>query len=104
MMTLEELEHSLYIAPLHAKTHIWSAKTMMAFLEFYAGELRERRRQLKLTLKDRALLLCDQATQHSSKKFEALKLAWMSQHNVEPWCQPNKQTFYVYILLDSSRV
>ena len=58
---------------------------MLTFLEFFAGELRERRKRLGLGLEHRALLLCDQATQHSSKKFEALKQRWMEQHNVESW-------------------
>lgn len=48
-----------------------------------AGELRARRRQLNLDRSHKALLICDFASQHSSKKYRHLKEQWMLQHNAE---------------------
>lgn len=79
--SLQELAQWLVVGPLQHRTHIWSSETMMAFLEQMAGELRLRRRQLGLDLSHRALLVCDFASQHSSKKFRCLKEAWMRQHH-----------------------
>ena len=55
----------------------------MSFLEHMAGELRARRRQLNLDRSHKALLICDFASQHSSKKYRHLKEQWMLQHNAE---------------------
>ena len=84
LMLRQELEEWLEVGPLHSKTHIWSAETMLSYLQFFGEELRERRRRLGLTLEDRALLICDSACQHSSKKFVILKDAWAKQFNVAP--------------------
>ena len=54
---------------------------MIPFLDFFAQELRERRRRLGLSLEDRALVVCDFAPQHSMKHFESLKREWSVQHN-----------------------
>ncbi|CAK8999424.1 unnamed protein product, partial [Durusdinium trenchii] len=56
---------------------------MMSFLEHMAGELRARRRQLNLDRSHKALLICDFASQHSSKKYRHLKEQWMLQHNAD---------------------
>lgn len=53
---------------------------MLTFLDFMAGELRARRRELNLDISQKAMIVCDMASQHSSKKFAALKEAW-SQHS-----------------------
>lgn len=54
---------------------------MLTFLDFMAGELRARRRELNLDISQKAMIVCDMASQHSSKKFAALKEAWSQQHN-----------------------
>ena len=79
---LQELSEWVYVAPLHSKTHIWSAETFLTYLKFLEGEIRQRRKQLNLSLDDRCLILCDTACQHSSQKFKMLKDAWCEQHNV----------------------
>ena len=71
----------MHVGPLQDRTHIWSASTMIPFLDFFAQELRERRRRLGLSLEDRALVVCDFAPQHSMKHFESLKREWSVQHN-----------------------
>ncbi|CAK9044101.1 Malate dehydrogenase 2 [Durusdinium trenchii] len=82
----QELAKWLYIAPLQSKTHIWSSETMLTFLDFMAGELRARRRELNLDISQKAMIVCDMASQHSSKKFAALKEAWSQQHNAVLIC------------------
>lgn len=80
----QELGKFIYVGPLHHKTHIWSSETMIDYLAFLAEELRHRRKALNLKWSDKCLILCDQASQHSSKKFATLKEQWMAQHNAEP--------------------
>lgn len=57
---------------------------MIDYLAFFAEELRQRRKRLNLSIKDRCILLCDFASQHSSHKFASIKEAWCRQHNCEP--------------------
>lgn len=81
----QELEAWLYIAPLHSRTHIWSQDTFMDYLSFLEKEIRCRRRMLKLDRPAAALVICDCASQHSLKKYAAMKRAWCENNNVVPW-------------------
>ena len=75
------------------RTHIWSSETMLSFLSFLEGELCQRRKQHGLSLSDKCLILCDYASQHSSRKFSAsqhssrkftsMKETWCRQHNAD---------------------
>ena len=58
---------------------------MCEYLEFFALELRCRRRALGLSLKDRCLLLADSASQHSGKRFQAFKSEFCRRRNVAAW-------------------
>ena len=80
----KELESWLHIGKLRSRSHFWTSETMPEYLEFFAEDLRERRRALGLSLSDACLLLCDHASQHSSKHFASFKSAWCEQHNVVP--------------------
>ncbi|CAK9009730.1 Uncharacterized protein SCF082_LOCUS10393, partial [Durusdinium trenchii] len=51
-----------------------------------AEELRARRRELNLDISHKAMIICDMASQHSAKKFAALKRAWVEQHNAVIIC------------------
>ena len=42
---------------------------MMAYLEFLGEELRAKRRELKVALDQKCLVLCDKATQHTSRRY-----------------------------------
>ena len=57
---------------------------MISYLNFLGEEIRSRRRALKLSHNDACLVLCDHATQHSSKKFVYLKEDFMKKHNAVP--------------------
>lgn len=81
----QELKRWIYVGPLQQKTHIWSGTTMQRYLSFLAEEIRERRRRLSLDHSARCLVICDQATQHSSSKWRNLREAWCRQHNCAPW-------------------
>ena len=80
----QELEGWLYIGELTNRSHFWTSQTMLEYLGFLAGELRARRRDLGLSLGDRALVLCDHASQHSWAKYRKFKEEWSRQHNVVP--------------------
>lgn len=54
---------------------------MVEYLDFLGGELRQRRRLLQVGLDHRALIMCDHASQHSSKKYSAYKQQWCDRHN-----------------------
>ena len=64
-----------------SRSHIWTSSTFVEYLEHLAQEIRHKRRMHKLTLKDKCLCICDCATQHSMKHFQAIKEAWCKQHN-----------------------
>ena len=80
----KELESWLYIARPRSWSHFWTSETMVEYLEFFAQELRQRRKALGLKHSDRCLLICDHASQHSCKHFAAFKAVWCEQHNVVP--------------------
>ena len=82
---LQELSEWIEVGPRQSRSHIWTSETMCVYLQFLAGEIRHRRRQLGLDHGARALILCDQATQHSSRKFKTIREQWSKQHNVESW-------------------
>ncbi|CAL1171482.1 unnamed protein product [Cladocopium goreaui] len=79
----KELESWLYIARPRSRSHFWTSETMVEYLEFFAQELRQRRKALGLKHSDRCLLICDHASQHSCKHFAAFKAVWCEQHNVD---------------------
>ena len=99
----QELGKWLFVGPRHSKTHIWSAETFCDYLEFLSGELRLRRKQLGLSLADKALIICDSASQHSSKKFPILKQRWSEQNNCEPWMARIAEAFYLQHMIGSTR-
>lgn len=80
----DELSKWIHIGPLQPKTHIWNASTMQRYLAFLGEEIRARRRELGLEHSAKCLVICDQATQHSSGKWRSLRQAWCEQHNVAP--------------------
>ena len=51
-------------------THMWRGQTMVRYLDFLAEELKVRRAKHGLTLSHRALVICDDASQHSDQRFE----------------------------------
>lgn len=79
---MQELSQWLENAPLRSRTHVWGGDTMIQYLGFLEKEIRHRRRSLGLTLKDTCMVVCDQASQHTTKRYEALRKAWCQQHNV----------------------
>ena len=81
MFLPQELQEYLFVGPLQSKTHIWNADTALSFLQFLGEELRERRRRLNLSHSDKALVICDQATQHTASKYDELRHQWCLQHN-----------------------
>lgn len=81
----KELSEWLEIAPAQKSTHIWSGETMISYLHFLAGEIRQRRRHLGLSLKDACLVICDQASQHTAASFKRMRDEWCVQHNVALW-------------------
>ena len=81
----QELSEWLEVAPPQSRTHIWGGDTMMTYLAFLGGEIRAKRRSLGLTIADRCMVICDCATQHTSKTYEQLRSAWCQQHNVAFW-------------------
>lgn len=56
----------------------------MDYLSFLEKEIRCRRRMLKLDRSAAALVICDCASQHSLKKYAAMKRAWCENNNVVP--------------------
>ena len=79
----EELEAWLHVGRPKPRSHFWTAaETMCEFLDFFAGELRARRRALGLKITDRCLLIADSASQHSSNRFAAFKAEVCRRHNV----------------------
>lgn len=94
-LPLKELAEWLEIGPLQPRTHIWNGDTMLCYLNFLAGEIRERRRRYNLPHSARCLILCDQASQHTTKKYELLRKNWCHQHNVAPWLRINKIFLYM---------
>lgn len=83
---LQDLKEWIHVAPLQKRSHIWTSDTMQIYLDFLAEEMRSKRRQLELPHSERALIICDQATQHCAKKYEQLLNVWQTQHNAVP-CQ-----------------
>lgn len=79
--TNQELSAWLVIGTPQSRSHIWTSSTFVEYLEHLAQEIRHKRRMHKLTLKDKCLCICDCATQHSMKHFQAIKEAWCKQHN-----------------------
>ena len=96
-LSWQELGKWLFVAPCQQKTHIWSSQTMLTFLDFMAEELRARRRELNLDISHKAMIICDMASQHSAKKFAALKRAWVEQHNAVPGLYLSALLVYIYI-------
>ena len=79
------LSRWLYVAEPQPQSHIWNESSLIHYLQFLAGEIRDRRSQLGLSAADRALVLMDQAGAHMSRTFKQLKDKWSEEHNIVPW-------------------
>ena len=64
-------------------THMWKGETMVRYLEFLGEELRLRRAKYNLTLQDKALVICDDATVHTDARFAELRQLWEKEHHCQ---------------------
>ena len=78
-----ELSKWLFVAEPQPTSHIWNEENLMPYLQFLAEELRCRRRQLGLSINDRAMIMMDCAGAHVSKTFKNIQDRWCAQHNVD---------------------
>lgn len=62
-------------------SHMWTSSTLLQYLQFLTTELRIRRKALGLTIKDRAMILCDKATVHSCSMYERHRKQWQQENN-----------------------
>lgn len=86
----KELEPYLRIGPTQSRSHIWTSETLLDYLEFLTEELRTRRKELHLDRSHACLVICDCATQHSMRKYAALKAAWQEHQNCVPYIDISK--------------
>ena len=63
------------------RSHMWTSSTLLKYLEFLSVELRLRRKALGLTIADRALIMCDKASVHSSPMFQRQRQNWEREQN-----------------------
>ena len=47
-------------------------------------EVRMRRKQLGCNASARALIFCDQAAAHMSRKYQRIHAKWSAEHNIDP--------------------
>lgn len=97
--TNQELSAWLVIGTPQSRSHIWTSSTFVEYLEHLAQEIRHKRRMHKLTLKDKCLCICDCATQHSMKHFQAIKEAWCKQHNTATCLKLQRSVVFFHLLL-----
>ena len=60
-----------------------SGQTMVRYLDFLAEELKVRRAKHGLTLSHRALVIGDDASQHSDQRFQELRQLWEDENNCQ---------------------
>ena len=56
---------------------------MVRYLDFLAEELKVRRAKHGLTLSHRALVICDDASQHSDQRFQELRQLWEDENSCQ---------------------
>ena len=62
-------------------SHMWTARTMISFLDVLEVEIRKRRMELGLSRDAKALVICDKAPQHLSRTFASLRRSWSDKVN-----------------------
>lgn len=78
----KELSHLLYISTDHTSgSHMWTAATLPHYLEFLGVELRRRRQTLGIPMTEKAVIMCDKATVHSSVTFIRARQQFEQQFN-----------------------
>ena len=77
-----KLQDVLQISTRHTgPSHMWTAETLGAYLEFLSVELRRKRAKHGLTASSRALILMDKAPQHGSLTIEQIRQQFQQDHN-----------------------
>eukprot|EP00435_Cladocopium_sp_Y103_P020693 s954_g5.t1 len=79
----EELKRWLVIDQPQSRSHMWNEETFVRNLSHLSQELRHRRRQLGLSIRDRALCFYDQAAAHMSKCYMKIQERWSQENNCE---------------------
>ena len=78
----KEHHEVLHIAPHDSRTHMWSAATMLLYLDFLADQIRAKRLSLGLSASEgRCLVICDKASQHHSPDYAAARERWERSNN-----------------------
>lgn len=79
-----QLLGSMKIINTGRRGHMWNGETCVQFLDWVAGELRRKRRELGITdaRQNPALLLCDRCPSHMSSVFLEMRKQWAKENSV----------------------
>ena len=78
-----EVAGMMHIESTNRDSHMWVGETCVRFFDHLSQELRRKRQSLGLQASDRALVICDKCSSHQSSVFQAMRVQWAKENNVQ---------------------